>query len=560
MTAPAGYDVLARVLREQLGDDPVFGLLGDANLAPMARFAEMGGTLLAARHESAAVGMATGYARATGRVAVTTMTRGPGFTNALTGLVTAVRDRVPLVALAGGSPLSGMQNNQVIDEAAFADPTNLTWVAVTDGGTLAASVTDAMVHAVATRSPIVVHIPSDVLHQPASDQRDPGLTAAGLGLATAAGLGLATAAGPVDLEAVEQAAGMLATAERPIILVGRGVLPGPVVASIRELAAAVGALLVTSLPMKGMFDGDPFDLGFMGGFALPRTRELVDAADVALVLGASLNRYTMADGAALPAATIVQVDPDPRSASVIRRPDMIVRSTAEATVPALLAALGTDERTGYRTDAVRHTIEASRDGIDLPVLQGEGSVDPRWALRELDQGLDPGRRIVIDIGHFSTFPCQVLPIQQVGQLIPAFGFAAVGMGLSTAIGASRADDRGVHLVLGDGGLLMSLGELETARRIAGRLLITVLNDAAYGAEVHHLRRRGLTDAVARFPRTDFTEVARALGIPGVRLGATEDLPDARRLIETEPLALVDVAINPEVVSDRFKHAAEGGAP
>jgi thiamine pyrophosphate-dependent acetolactate synthase large subunit-like protein len=548
VTETTGFDLVAHTLLDRSEGRPVFGLLGDANLAPIARFAELGGRFVSARHESGAIGMATGYALATDAVSVATMTRGPGFTNAMTGLITAVRDRVPLVVLAGGSPLSGLQNNQVINEHALTEPVGAVWVAVRERGHLEAALVTAFDRAGALRTPVVVHVPSDLLHSPAVPQS-----------VLEAAPADASRYPMIDAAAVQEAARHLTAAERPIILVGRGVRSADTRAAIGRLAERVGALLVGTLPMKGSFHGDSFDLGFTGGFALPRTRELVDGADLVLAIGASLNRYTMADGTAFPDAALIHIDVDGGVLGRVRETAVSLHGPAETIVPALLDAVGERSTPGYRTEEVARQIADTRDGLDLAAVHGPDTVDPRWALSEIDRAMAPERRVVVDIGHFSTFPCQVLPIETVGQLIPAFGFAAVGMGLSTAIGASLADDAGVHLVIGDGGLLMSLGELETARRSAGRLLITVLDDAAYGAEVHHLRRRGLDDGVARFPPTDFAAVAGALRIPAIRLQRPDDLPAVVAMVEREPVVLVDVAVNPAVVSDRFRHAAEHGA-
>ena len=162
----------------------------------------------------------------------------------------------------------------------------------------------------------------------------------------------------------------------------------------------------------------------------------------------------------------------------------------------------------------------------------------------------------VDVGHFSSFPCQIMPVKYPGQLLPAFGFGSVGLGLATGIGVSVAyPDQTVVVVVGDGGMLMSLGELDSVARAGRRMLIVVMNDAAYGAEVHHLRHHGLPTDVAEFARIDFHAVAKAFGIDGRSVRTKDDLVALEGLGSIEKPMLIDVRMNPAVVSDRFQRLA-----
>ncbi len=540
-----GYEVLANAVLAHL-DGPAFGLMGDANLAFVATLAARGARFVATRHEGAAVAAATGHALATGRPAFVTTTRGPGTANAITALTSAVRDRAPLVYLAGASPLAGPLNNQAIDQVALLAPTGARILRVEDGSRLSAAVAEAFAAADAERTSVVLDIPSDLMHGPTLPQA--------FGAARPARD--ATALPPARV--IAEAAALLLAAEHPVILAGRGAGGVASVAAIRALGEATGALLTTTLPMTGLFHGDPFAVPFTGGFAPAATRALLDRADVVLVLGASLNRYTTAEDSLFRDARLVRVDRDETAGTRTRigRAPIQLTGDGAAIAAALLGEVqGSAARqgAGARTDEARDVIAASGHAQDVSPRHGEACVDPRAALRALDATLPADRRVVVDVGHFSIFPCQVLPARAAGDLVPAYGFASVGLGLGTAIGVAAADPaRTTLLVIGDGGLLMSLGELETVAREAPNLVIAVMNDAAYGAEVHHLARHGLDPAIAQFPPTDFAAVARALGLRSltVRIEADLDtLADAGPR-PTGPV-LVDIRINPEVVSERF---------
>lgn len=523
----------------------MFGLLGDSNLAFVAVAVETGATFVAARHESGALSMAAGYARATGIVSIATTTRGPGLTNATTALISAVRDRVPLVYVVGGNPRSGAQDNQALNEYEIVANTGAEWIPVERPEEISAAVARAFERARDSGGPVVLHVPSDVLEAGAVRQL-PTPTARRSRLPP-----------PPEPAALADVARLLSEAKRPVIVAGRGAQEADVAAGLRLLGRRVGALLATSLPATGLFHGDPFSIGFIGGFALPRTLELVNDADVVLAVGTSLSRYTTSAGSLFPDARLVHVDISETAFGRDRARSTAVLGAAGEVVSGLLAQLGDRTQVGYRTTAVRARILRTNGGRDLPVMHDHNSVDPRAALRAIDRCLPRTRRVVVDIGHFSTFPCQVLEVTQAGQLMPAFGFASVGLGLATAIGAAMAQPRRwVHAVIGDGGLLMSLPELDSVARLAPRLIVTVLNDASYAAEVHHLRRHGLPTRLARFPATDFADVARALGMPAVAVRTAADLDALPDLRKHKGPVLVDVRVNPSVVSDRFRRLLE----
>lgn len=544
-----GFDVMAEALRERTSS-PIFGLLGDGNLAAIARAVELGMTFVPSRHESGALGMATGHAMSTGLTTVATTTRGPGFANAMVGLVSATRDRAPLVFFAGESGLAAAPAAQSLDQEAMTAPTGARFLRVTAAGELRATTDLAFELASAERRPVVLSVPTNLLHGPAADQVTRGSARA----AQSSGLMAAAPGTSADPGLLRLAWERLCVAERPVILTGRGTVQSGARDLVARLAEASGALLVSSLPVNGLFLGDPFDLGLCGGFALARTRALLDDADVVLVLGASLNRYTLAEGSLLTESFVIQVDVDDAAFGRTRKADLAILGDVGEAASAMLALAADAPRVGlgYRTDAVATHISATNFALDIAERYDLEGVDPRGVLRALDRGLPSTRRIVVDVGHFSAFPCQVMPTSYPGQLLPAFGFGAVGMGISTALGVSIAHPEDpVVVVVGDGGVLMSMGELETVARVGGRLIIVVMNDAAYSAEVHHLRHHGLPTDTARFPRVDFAAIARALGIHAISISTQGDL---ERLAPVGALAgpvVVDVRVHPGVVSDRF---------
>lgn len=543
------YDLVAATVLDR-GVRYAFGLLGDANLAAMAKAVAGGVVLCSSRHESGAVAMAAGFALTTGEPAFATVTRGPGVTNALTALTSAVRDGAPLVLLAGDAGAYDVWGPQRIDQLPVLTATGALVWSCEEPVRLAADLHDAFDRAAAEQRPIVINVPTDVIHSPlppgpqppaSSDRRGP----------------TGYAAEPPSPASVAHIADMLLRARRPVLLAGRGAVRAQAGQPLRALAERSGALLATTLPAHGLFGDDPFALGFAGGFASRIRRELLEAADVVLAVGCSLNRYTTMEGRLLTDATVIHCDADPDAIGRQHRADVAMVADARLAAEALEDAVGRRGREGdgYRTAPVRRTIARSRAGKEYADRSDDQGLDPRAFLQALDAALADQRRVVVDVGHFSTFPCQVLEVNRPGTLLPCFGFGSVGLSVATGIGAALAGhDEAVVSVVGDGGMLMSLGELETAARLKVPLIIAVLNDAAYGAEVHHLRHRGLPTDVAKFlPPVDFADIATSLRIRSLRLRTRDDLEGLPAAVSRRrgPVVL-DVRVTPAVIADKFQ--------
>ncbi|BCB83057.1 thiamine pyrophosphate-binding protein [Phytohabitans suffuscus] len=523
-----GYDAVADALVES-GVRTLFGLLGNTNLALAATLVARGVRFVGARQETAAVSMAAGHAWAAGRPTACTVTHGPGLSNALTGLRSAVRDRLPVVLVVGDIRDAPAWNAQRADHPAMLGWTGARVVDCRESSALSAAVREAFAVAAARRLPVVVNIgagllsgpaaPQDPWHEPAPPDPPP----------------------EPDGDAVARAGALLRGAERPLVLAGRGALWSGAGPELRQLAERTGALLATSLPAKGLFAPDPFDLGVCGGYSTPLTRELVGESDVVLAAGVGLGGYTTDGGTLLRGARIVHCDLSPRGDA-----EVAVRGDARAVVRRLLDSVS-GGGTRRRTPAVASRIAAaarSPDGGD------GGGLDPREVLRAVDRVLAPRRQVVLDVGHFTTFPSQLVSAGA-GRFLAALGFGSVGLSTATGIGAALGRDAPTLVVVGDGGALMSLGELETLGRVGAPVTVLVLNDSAYGAEIHHLRRHGLPEDLALFPRTDFAAVARALGVAAVTWRQGDDLGRLAEELPTNGPVLVDALVTRSVVADKF---------
>ena len=519
----------------------VFGLLGSGNFIIGATLAASGAEFHSSRHESGAVSMADGYARATGKVGVCTVHHGPGLTNSLTSLTEARKSSTPLLLITAAVAEADPWSSFWIDQIAVLRALEIHVRVVHTPADAVSEALLALHQAEVQQRPVVLVVPTDV-QQASAPQSAPWFTT------------LRDRRRPLDDEELSELADLVAASTRPVLLAGRGAARADARDVIARLSQRIGALLVTSAGAMSLFAGDPSNAGLAGGFASDETKRDLHSADLVIAFGASLNPWTMHHGQLLnPRCVVAQIDLD-RSALGRQYPiDRAIHGDAREVAEALERMLSTR---GFRgrgfTDRMA---EAARDrASDDAVGSGFSDlIDPRVLSSELDRRLPSERTVVVDSGLFMPFPVTYLtaPDPQ-GFLFPQ-AFMSVGLGLGTAIGAAIGrPDRVAVAALGDGGALMSLPELETAARLELPMIILIYNDAAYGAEVYDFAGNEAAVGLVRFPPTDFAAVARSLGAVGeaVRKASDLDCVDEWLACRDRPL-VIDAKIDPKVVSDRW---------
>ncbi|MEA2155521.1 MAG: hypothetical protein QOE11_1661 [Solirubrobacteraceae bacterium] len=553
---PSVSQVVGATLAE-LGVDTVFGLMGSGNAVVTNALVAGGARFHAARHEGGATAMADGWARATGRVGVVSVHQGPGLTNTLTALAEAAKSRTPLLVLSGETPAAALRSNFRIDQHGLVEAVGAIADRVHGPATAAADGARALRRAQVQRRPVVLMLPIDVQTLPVpADARRP---------APAQAVPAPPAPRP---DAVAQAAAMLAGAERPLIIGGRGAVLADAGSQLEALGARAGALLATSAVANGLFAGLPYALGISGGFASALAAELLVQADVVVAFGATLNHWTTRHGALVGArARVIQVDLEADAIGAHRPADLGILGDARLTAEALLAEL---DRAGpgpgaggprWRTPEIAARIAAGRWRDEPYEDAGTGEyIDPRTFSIALGDLLAQDVCVAVDSGHFLGYPSFFLDVPDARSWLFVNAFQAVGLGLGNAIGAAVATpDRITVAALGDGGAFLALQELETAARLGLRLLVVVYDDSAYGAEVHHFRTLGEEVGLAQFPEVDLAAVGRACGTAGVVVRSVDDLAPVADWVRagSGPL-VVDAKVNPGVCATWLHEAFKTG--
>ncbi|MGH7796935.1 MAG: thiamine pyrophosphate-binding protein [Candidatus Binatia bacterium] len=545
------YEAIGETLK-RLEVQATFGLMGDGNLRFMTHLAhELGMPYYAARHEGGAVAMADGYARVTGRVGVCSVTQGPGVTNTLTALTEARKAGSPILLLAGDSPMRFVRHNQDVDQTAIFNSVGVAVERVRTPDTVIADVARAFNRAWASQRPIAIQFPTDMQDlqcdetqlRAVSAQRPP-----------------ASCPPP---EAIKLAADLCAGAKRPAIVAGRGAVRAGARQALERLAEQIGAIFATTAQAKGLFAGNPFYLGSSGGFASPLGERLLPEADLILAFGASLNHWTTRNRELFAAsARIIQCDVERSAIGALTPVDLGLAGDAAASAEALSEEVARRKfnSTGFRTPEIEREITAFR--LDDFEDQSNGrTIDPRTLMLQLDRMLPRERTVVLDSGHCMGWAAVYLSAPDAAGFIFSNDFQAVGLGLGTAFGASIArPDRLTVLTPGDGALMMTLGEIETFVRYKIPLLAIVINDAAYGAEVHLLQNVGMPSDGALFRDNDFSAIASAMGAQGMTVRNVSDLDRLRPWLDQPRGAMVvDCKVDPQLRGEWFgKVFAPGG--
>jgi thiamine pyrophosphate-dependent acetolactate synthase large subunit-like protein len=502
-----------------LGAGTAFGVVGSGNFEVTNALRAGGVRFVAARHEGGAASMADAYARISGKVSVLSLHQGCGLTNAMTGITEAAKSRTPMLVLTADSAGASVLSNFRVDQSALAAAVGAAPDRVHSAGSAVADTVRAFRTARQQRRTVVLNLPLDVQAQPAPSSPDP----------------LPVLSGPAPVRpnagSVAVLAELLAAAERPVFIAGRGARGSRDV--LRELASRSGALLATSAVAHGLFHGDPFALGISGGFASPVAAELIVGADLVVGWGCALNTWTTRHGKLLsPHAKLAQVDVEQAALGAHRPVDLGVVGDVSCTASDVLAVA--KERPGYRTEDVAARIAIGRwNDVEHDELSRGGRIDPRTLSKLLDELLPAERIVSIDSGNFMGYPSAYLSVPDEQGFCFTQAFQSIGLGLGTAIGAALArPDRLPVLGTGDGGFHMALSELDTAVRLGLPLVVIVYNDAAYGAEVHHFG--GADMSTVRFPDADLAAIGRGFGCAGVTVRSAEDLFAVREWL-TGPL-------------------------
>lgn len=537
------YEAMARAfLLEDV--DTIFSLMGDANMYWMTSLLGSGQvTNVHARHENAAVAMADGYARSTGKVGIATVTSGPGLTQATTAIIGAARYNVPMVIFAGDTIPGDAIALQYLDHQAFARLCGVHCEPVLTPGRALDAVRSAFHRARTLHEPVLLSVPMTMRHADLPGDYDyvPSTT-----LIEMEGRPVPSAS------ALDNAAGLIASSRRPVIVIGQGALTPDALTAAETLGDRIGALFATSLLAKGALDDSPWALGIAGTFALPQTEQVLGAADLVIAVGASLNKYTRQDGYLFPNARTIQIVDRPAALMAHSLPvTCYLQGDAALTVTALteLLAAGDFSSTGLRGDFKRQPYDPFAENTLGLVPEGDPAMDPRSIVWALEQAIPNGAIVVHGAGHFWIFTNKGLSGRGGRRFLCSLGFGSIGQTLPIAIGAAVGNPgTPVVMIDGDTGVMVHLLELDAAVRHELSLLCVVLDDDAMGAELHKLRMNGVAADAALVKTPDLAAITVGLGGTGSLVRSADELAKDLASFDWSGVHLVDAKMS-QAISD-----------
>jgi len=553
VTTVPTYEALAADIRN-LGVECVFGLISDDTAQLIATIDALGVKFYNARHENDAITMAEGFAAAADRLAVVILGRGPATANSIHGATYAQRSGSRVLMIFGDGPNTPPVPNSVgpdrksFNAAGVLQAAGIRTYVANDSVTARHTLVQA---AAATRHGAVALVLPTNVQQGSIDSRS---------TMPAAPAVTEQAPRSASTHSIAAAASLLERSSRPLFVVGVGAWRAGARDAIIRLADHVGAALATTMKAKDMFRGHPFDCGILGSFSNAGGRRLIEQADCVVAIGASLNQQTTSYASAIPPELpLVHVDSVRSSIGRWFPADIAVVGDAKLVAEQLIEVIPPREREAMpmRSEENARWLATFDLADDFEPMNTPRTMDPRSLALELDRLLPATRNVVWDNGNLvGALP--YLSVPDPSHFKQASDFASIGMGFGAAMGfAVATPERTTVLLLGDGSFLMTMGELETVAREYLPLVVVVMNDCAYGAEVHFLKERGMPTQLTEFPDIDYAPVAAALGFQAATVRTLDELRAlAPMLSKPDGPVFLDCKINASVVAPFLLESAE----
>ena len=533
----------AQILWECLvreGVTTVFGYPGGAILPAYDAMLDYPIRHVLVRHEQGATHMADGYARASGKVGVAIATSGPGATNMVTGIATAMMDSVPIVCITGqvGSKLIGSDGFQETDITGVTLPITKHNYLVTRAEDLAPAVREAFHIAASGRpGPVLIDITKDA--QQASCEFD---------WEAAAPRPHARPEVVVNSASIARALELINSAERPLILAGHGIILSNASAVVRQFAErAEIPIAMTLLGIGGVPASHPLNLGMMGMHGEAWVNTAIQEADLLLAFGMRFDdRVTGNLKTYAPNARKVHIDIDPAEIGKNVKVDVGIVGDLRDVLENLLPGVAEGKRTAW----LGHIDDLKGDSAvrDIQKLPDDGHLYAAHVIHDIWRATEGRAIVVTDVGQHQMWEAQYYHHDEPRSLITSGGLGTMGFALPAAIGAKMASpDSEVWVVAGDGGFQMTMPELATIAQEKLDIKVAIINNGYLGMvrqwqEFFYERRYAATPLLS----PDFVKIADAYGLAATAVSRRPDvgpaIEAARRLKST---AIIEFRVEQE---------------
>jgi acetolactate synthase-1/2/3 large subunit len=491
-----------------------------------------------ARHEQAAVHAAEGYSKASGKVGVSMITSGPGFTNAVTGLADAYMDSVPLVVISGQVPMSliGTDAFQEIDAVGISRSCTKHNYLVTKAADLPRILKEAFYIARTGRpGPVHVDIPKDVTAEIAEFNYDIKLN-------------LETYKPHVkgNPRQINKAMRAIANAKRPLFYLGGGIINSNAANEVKNLVHTTGIPAVETFMARGTLSyDDELLIGMLGMHGSYAANMAMSETDIVIALGARFDdRVTGKLSEFAKNAAVIHVDIDPASISKLVNANYPIVGDIKNVVTDMLKLTSMIDSDNY--EQWRETITNFAELHPLAFYEDTENIKPQWVIKRVGELLGDTANISTDVGQHQMWSAQFYPFTRPRQFISSGGLGTMGFGFPAAIGVKAATPEKISInFTGDGSILMNCQELMTAVEKKLPVINIILNNNFLGMvrqwqTLFYDKRYSETDLSVQ---PDFVKLAEAFGGIGYRVTTKDEFDTAiKDAIKKNIVAFIDVKV------------------
>jgi acetolactate synthase-1/2/3 large subunit len=510
---PTGGEKLIQCL-EREGVEYIFGLSGGAAMPMFDALLDSSIKLILVRHEQGATHMADGYARSTGRPGVVLVTSGPGATNTVTGLLTALMDSSPIVVITGQtiSPMLGKDAFQEADVTGITYPVVKHSYLIKDADDIPRVMREAFHVATSGRpGPVLVDVPKDVGSAPCTAPFTDELDLPGYSVPTNG-----------DVKQIAEAARMLSAAKRPLLYVGQGAVIANAGKAVTALAEKLRAPVVNTLLGKGAVDEHhPLHLGMLGMHGTAYANKAVAHCDLIMSIGARWDdRITGKLSEFCTGALKIHVDIDAAEFGKILQPDVAILGDARLVVEELVPRVEMAD-----TEEWLRQCAGWRKQYPLKYPK-KGGLRAQHVLDRLHALTGGDAIITTDVGQHQMWAAQFCLTRSHRHWLSSGGAGTMGFGWPAAIGAQFGNPgKEVWAVVGDGGFQMTLPELATAQvhEVPAKCLIINNNYLGMIRQWQELFYENRLSGADLEGNPDFVKLAQSYGVKAWRIRRAADV-------------------------------------
>ena len=556
----SGAEMVVQSLRDQ-GVEFLFGYPGGAVLDIYDAIHTLGGIEhILVRHEQAAVHMADGYARATGKVGCVLVTSGPGATNAITGIATAYADSIPLVVLSGQVPsgLIGSDAFQECDMIGISRPVVKHSFLVKNSEDIPTIIKKAFYIASTGRpGPVVIDLPKDVVNP---------LNKFAYTYPEEVTLRSYSPTVQGHKGQIKKALKALLVAKKPVLFVGGGVISSNCHDALTRFAKQLNLPVTSSLMGLGAFPGtDKQFLGMLGMHGTYEANTAMHNSDLILGIGVRFDDRTTNNLAKYcPHAKVIHVDVDPTSISKTVPVAIPIVGSAESVLEEFLSLLEDENLAKSQSDLTDwwKQIEQWKAVKCLDFDRHSGVIKPQQVIETIYRLTQGNAYIASDVGQHQMFAALHYPFDQPRRWINSGGLGTMGFGLPAALGVKLADPKAtVVCITGDGSIQMNIQELSTAKQYDIPIVIICLNNHFLGMvkQWQDLIYSGRHSQTYMNSLPDFVKLAEAYDHVGIQIAKPEELEEKLQQAFSIKNKLVFVDINVDANEHVYPMQVRGGA-